>query len=420
MWEKNETFSISPISPLSPRAYIRQASNLRPWCWSRKPLCRWGVDIARSFATVASFCLLLALLGTAVADEPIEFNLLRLQSSQKATQSLRSPARFLWNEQALRDAVAGVGKAYSLTIWIDRRIDPTQSISYSPQAGIAGSELWPRDSLGARLEQALRSHGVHTGLAENVLVVGHHEDVVRMQAAAVRLHDAIHRLNPQLASEARPLQWQELTTPQQLIDQLAKQWGVTIQGDLPHDLMHAGKFQEATTLATQLALVCGGFSLEVVTNGPRSFALQPIQDEPVWTAVYPRNQLLFNELSAVRKRFPEGNVRTRNDLYTVQGDTNFHLAVQASQPAVRTGKVSERATWSFQIANAPVEAIMNNLASGIDLEIIWDPSCTDEQKRQLINLQVDEAALDELLKKVCDAAGLTFVRQGEKVTLQPR
>jgi hypothetical protein len=359
---------------------------------------------------------------SARGEEPIEFNLLTLSSSQAAARTLQSPARLLWDQQPLRDATAGVSQAYAVSIWIDRRIDPTQAVSYTPQTVPEISAIWPQDSLGAKLEQVLRGAGCGVGLVENVVVAAPPLQLPKMQAAAVRLHDALQRQEERMATEFRPLQWPELCTPQQLLDKIAQQWGITIQGTLPHDLMHAGRLQEPTTLATQLTLVCGGFGQEAVMVGPRTLALQPLSAATRWSANYPKKQLNASSFTAARNAFADSTVRCRNDACTVQGETNFHLAVQANLPAGRGGAAASdsRATWNFEIANAPVKAIMDSLAAGANLEIKWDPSCTEGQQSQLLSLKVQQASLDELLQQVCEAAGLRFTRQDKQVLLQPK
>ncbi len=359
-------------------------------------------------------------LATARGDEPIEFNLLRLSSSQTAARSLQTPARFLWDQQPLRDAAAGVSEAYAVSIWIDRRIDPTQSVTYLPQTLPERSISWPQDSLGARLEQVLREAECQVGLVENVVVVGPPLQIPKLQAAAVRLHNAVQKDDGRLATEFRPLQWPELSTPQQLLEKIAQNWGITIQGKLPHDLMHAGRLQEPSTLATQLTLVCGGFGQEAVVVAPRTVALQPLSEAASWSAVYSKKQLDVSKFAIARGAFPNCTVRCRDDLCTVQGETNFHIAIQADQPPPRTGAAASRATWNFEIANAPAKAIMESLAAGINLEITWDPNCTAEQQTQLLSLKVQQATLDELLEQVCEAAGLKFTRQDKQVLLQPK
>jgi hypothetical protein len=184
--------------------------------------------------------------------------------------------------------------------------------------------------------------------------------------------------------------------------------------------MHAGRLQEPTTLATQLTLVCGGFGQEAVVVGPRTLALQPLSATAHWSANYPKKQLDQSKFAIAREAFPDCTVRCRNEVCTVQGTTKFHMAIQAGLQTRRNGTGASRATWNFEIANAPAKAIMESLGAGINLEITWDPSCTAEQQSQLLSLKVQQATLDELLQQVCDAAGLQFTRQDKQVRLQPK
>lgn len=406
------------VSGEAPRR-SRGSSGVRSKVAREITVTRWLYSFAYGLFLSSVLCL-----DSARADEPIEFNLLTLSSSQTAARSLQLPARFLWDHQPLRDAAAGVSQAYTVSIWIDRRIDPTQPVTYLPQSIPELSATWPQDSLGARLEQVLRGADCEVGLVENVVVVGPRSELPKLQAAAVRLHDAIQRDDGRLATEFRPLQWSELSTPQQLLDRIAENWGITLQGQLPHDLMHAGRLLEPTTLATQLTLVCGGFGQEAVVVAPRALALRPMSEATSWNANYPKKQLDVAKFATARSQFPDATVRCRNDLCSVQGETNFHMSILADQPpprpGARAGATTSRATWNFEIANAPAKAIMESLATGINLEITWDPNCTAEQQSQLLSLKVQQATLDELLEQVCEAAGLKFTRQDKQVLLQPK
>lgn len=366
----------------------------------------------------------------------IKFNMLEMQTAQEAQRKMRASIRFLWDQQPLRDGVASLGRANGIAIWLDRRLDPGQLVSYLP-SDEGNSAGWPTGSLGARMQRVTEQLRVaqlgtgapaetqadaNCGLIENVWYLGPADALGRLQRAAIELQDDLHQRAPELARMQKPLEWPELATPQQILEEIAREWDIEIDGRLPHDLMHAGRLETPAHLATQLVLLCGGFELEPKLVSPTKFELVPLRPSATWTASYPKARVRSRDAASLRAAFPGSNVRGLGQAYELTGSTEFHLAMlqpsgQANDNRPGKGGVS---VWSFTIDKAPAEAIIANLASGIGLQVVWNEACTREQKSQLLTLTVDKATLDQLLTQVCEAAGLRYTRDGTNVELFPK
>lgn len=349
----------------------------------------------------------------------VGFNMLEMASTQAAHRSLQSSVRFLWDQQPLRQGLAALGNAHRLSIWLDRRVDPGMLVSYVPDDKHA-SPRWPVGSLGARLDQILNQLNLEMGLIESVLYIGPVGEASKLQRAAIVLQDTVHRMAPEIARQTKDWSWEELSTPQQLLDQLAQEWRLEIQGELPHDLLHAGQLAAPTHLATQLVLICSGFSKEPHWLEPQRIQLIPLENHVAWTATYPKSKLRTLDLPALRGIFPDCKLKFNGASCELTGETGFHLAMlQDARPNGGREKPGKLTVWSFAIDRTPADALVANLASGIGLRIEWSPECTREQKTQLLSLKVEQATLDQLLTQVCEAAGVKFVRDGTHVVLSP-
>jgi hypothetical protein len=359
------------------------------------------------------------------APPKVQVNLLEVRSSHDARQRLTTPIRFYWDQQPLREGLAAVASASGVAIWIDRRVDPNQAVTFGAEDSTTPRQ-WPAGSLGERLDEIAERLELDFGLIESVLYIGPRGQTARLQRAAVALHDELHRLAPALGRQQKEMAWQELITPQQLLAQLSAEWNIDIAGELPHDLMHAGRMPQPTHLATQLILACGGFGLEPKLIAPGRFELQPLDNESSWAASYPKAQLRTQDFPRLQRLFPGSQLRINGQAAELTGDTDLHIAMlplQTARTAREPGRKGEQGkvtVWSFAIEKAPTEAIIANLASGIGLEVVWNEACRPEHKSQLLSLKVDQAELDELLTQVCAAGGLRFSREGKRVELFPK
>ncbi|MEZ6135359.1 MAG: hypothetical protein R3C53_10660 [Pirellulaceae bacterium] len=344
----------------------------------------------------------------------VQYNLLDVPNAQPARRKLQQPIRFVWDQQALRAGLQNLSKAHRINLWVDRRLDPTQPVSYAPPVG----DTSPHDSmLLSRLQQLAAQMNASAGVIENLVYFGPSEHVEQIQRAAVVLHNTISQQDSRLANEARLLKWPELTTPQALLEIIEQQWSIQIEAKLPHDLMHAGELQTPSALATQLTIAAAGFDMEVEMVGHKQFKLVPLQKQSKFQAEYAKASIEADAIAELRRLYPGSQLKCRAARCTATGVANYHFALFAVE-AARTAADERR--WSLNVPNAPTSALMDRLAAGIGLQVTWDPACTDEHRNRLQVLEIKDASTQELLEKVCAAAGLSFRLEGDQLTLFPK
>ncbi len=344
----------------------------------------------------------------------VKTNLLETAAARKARQALMQSASFSWDQQPLRMGLEKLSQTYQIGIWCDRRIDPNQLVSFAP-AQASGLEA----SLLRRMEQLAAEMAAEVGVIENLLFLGPVGEVQRIQFSAQVLHDAVSQQDPALGNASRTLSWPELSTHQQLLNQVQQAWDIRVEGQLPHDLLHAGKLYEPTSLATQLSILAGGFGLSASAIGQRGFQLSPLPQDTRWKATYARSGLQTAQFAALRGLYSGSQLQARANNCTLLGVTNFHALMLAPPGSNRQANPRTR-VWSFQVENAPTSAIMEKLASSLGVELGWDPACTAEQQGKLQSLDIRQATTEALLNQICDAADLQY-RLGEKTLfLQPK
>ena len=258
-------------------------------------------------------------------------------------------------------------------------------------------------------------------MIENVVYIGPPGRAAAVQRAAVVLHDQISRAQGNTAATLSELGWPELTSSEQFLEVLERKWNIEVVGALPHDLFHTGAFVQPSTMATQLSVLCAGFELEVQWIQNNQLRLQPLQPQADWQATYPKSELQLRRINDLKTHYPHGQCITRGVASHVSGPTAYHLALLASElPAARPatiGRSNER--YEFQVANAPVEAVLDKLSMNIGFDVGWDPACTAAERSRLISFHVQQVNLDQLLAAVASASQLRIERQGASVSVKP-
>jgi hypothetical protein len=343
----------------------------------------------------------------------VKFNLLETSMSKVMQRTLRKESSFSWSNQPLSEGLAELAKNYKINIWLDRRLDPNQEVTFAPERA-AGMNA----TLAMRFERLGEAIQAQVGVIENVLYFGPIGETERIQRAAVQVHDAISQLDGKLGNESRQLSWAELSTPQSLLANIAKEWSVEIEGSVEHDLMHAGQLQNPTSLATQLAIVAGGFGFEAELTGNRQFRLITMAKKSLWKANYAKSSIDSAAFSKLRTNFPGSQMQqSRSNIVSLIGPTNFHLEMFAMKAGRSSVEFLDR-NWTFEF-EAPTSAIVDELArNGGEFE--WDAACTAEQRARRQTLKADSISTRDLLKRICDGADLSFTIEGEKIRLAPK
>lgn len=348
----------------------------------------------------------------------VQYNLLLLPSSQAANRTLEKNASFTWaGNRTIREGLASLGENFGISIWLDRRVDPSQLVNYKTTPN--------QTTLRVALSEVAALANAKMALIENVVYIGPEEFVSRAQRSAVELHDSISRQSADKSATGRQLRWAELATPGEVLADIARNWSIRIDGELPHDLLHSGELKTPCTLATQLTILLTGFEMEAKWVNNKHFRLTGMETRDSWRSTYAKNA--FNRArisaSAIRKlkqNFAGAAFRPSRDTVDVRGSTDFHLALllpakQRQQPAANI----LRQRWGFEVKNHSAKSIMEFLAAQIGFNLTWDPACSAVDLEAVVELKVDQATLDEILTSFNRASNLTARRKQLTVTVSP-
>lgn len=345
-------------------------------------------------------------------------NLLLLPTSVEARGRLKQSCQ-MSNEKPLRYTLVDIHGAYKLPFWLDRRVDLMQPAVVK--------RLDDSQTLGEELVRLATSCGIQGGFVENIYVMAPANRLARLQRSAVVLHGQLASKNKSLAAQSLALEWPDITSSNELLLIIAKQWNVQMPTvELPHDLMHEGMLPKCS-LATQLSLLLAGFDLQA-TLDPTSTAdriklkIDPLSSSTAWEDTYQRspNEATLKEL---RNRYPSGSVEVvKKDSVKVRGETNLHSDLLTPQTAPKRSNAnnSEQRYTLAPPQKVPVNDVVRTLSESMKFEAVWSPECNAKHRSALIQFSVTKVTRAELLKTIADAANLRFVDEGNRLLIYPK
>ena len=184
---------------------------------------------------------------------------------------LRQPVQISWSQSPLRPSLERLAQTQRVAVFLDRRLDPQRPLDLH----------LPLTPLAESLEQIARDQDAAVSWLDPVVYLGPPATTAKL-ATLLELNRQQLQQVPESARRGwetpAPTSWALLSQPRQLVQQMAGQRGVTLEGvdQIPHDLWAAQQLPPLDLLQ-QLTIVLAGFDLCVVldANGQARVASIP-------------------------------------------------------------------------------------------------------------------------------------------------
>jgi hypothetical protein len=336
-------------------------------------------------------------------------------------RKLDSSQSVAWAGRGLRDALSELSAVHTVAILLDRRVDPGQPLDVSFQQTPLGEVL---ESVAEQGNLALSRFGP-------VIVLGPREATRRLRTVAELRRADLARLTPAARSKwarSRAWQWDDLATPQELLERIASDVGARIENldVVPHDLW-AGADLPPLTLSDRLTLVLWQFDLTFELINPQGdFRLVSIPDEVAVERSYPAGRQAEERADELRKRLPGARIRVEGTKVVVQGlveeqELVDDAAAQA-RPAAQGTENLESLQLTLTVKQIPLSEVLNKLQQQLGLELRIDRAklaAAGHSLDERVSFEVKGASLDATLRAALSPAGLTFRRSGKQVEIVP-
>jgi hypothetical protein len=301
-------------------------------------------------------------------------------------QALTQQIDIVWSGNPVRQALGNLSRAQRVAILIDRRVDPGQKLDLKLD-GVP---------MGTALQTIADRCGLGTARLGPVVYVGPPAAAERLPTLAAAFEKDVRRLPPALRQkflQPKPLAWENLASPRDLLAELGRQNGVDIGGlaHVPHDLWAEADLPPIS-LVDRLTLIAVQFDLgfAVAANGS-GVELVPVADKlRKTTAEHPRAVVPQNAQKRPAAKPP----------------------ATAEEPPIKRLVVQEK----------PLEPVLRELGRQLDLEIKIDEEAIQAagiSLDQRVSVHVEQATVDEVLHELLKSTGLRFHRHQKVVEIMP-
>lgn len=317
----------------------------------------------------------------------------------------------------IRDQLRRLANRERVAIFLDRRIDPGQHVSFSARRITLATLL---DRLAAKVNGTT----VHVG---SVVYIGPRDEISGLsRVAAQRAKDA--RGLPDNVGRPflvkRAWQWDRLTEPHVLLDELAAEAGVTLDGmaRIPHDLWPHADLPPLTWTDRLTILLTGfGLTFELSEQG-RTVRLVPFPEYGLVAQSYTSERSLA-QWDRIAERFPHARMQRSPGSIMFKGTVEEHNRLRqllARQSSARPARRPQRKTvHSLRVNKQPVGAILKTFEQELQLRLEFAPNVREKLQTR-VTFDVRNVSLDELLTATLTPAALRFRRDGKVVRIQAR
>lgn len=300
-------------------------------------------------------------------------------------KSLSQKVDILWSGNPLRQAIGSLSRAQRVAFLVDRRVDPGQKLDLRFD-GV------PMETV---LMKIANSCGAGVSRLGSVVYLGPAYAAEQLPVLANECEKNVRRLpaaTQRKFLQTKPLVWDDLSSPRDLMAGLGQQGGIKIAGleQVPHDLWAAADLPPLS-LVDRLTLVAVQFDLTftVAADGTQ-IELVPVP---------------ANLRGAAANRSPP-----------------VAPQVLPKRPAAKPPGTEKTLIKRFEVQQKPLGLVLRELASKLDLELKIDEPAIQAagvSLDQRVSATVENATVDEALRKLLESTGLTFRRRQKTVQIVP-
>jgi hypothetical protein len=334
-------------------------------------------------------------------------------------EKLRRAISVSWKDVELRAALRSLSESQAIPVFLDRRIDPNQSLDF---------EAGPT-AVGEILYRIADQSGCGVCWLGPVAYFGPREAVASLIVQRERMLEQIRQLpgrRKRMWLEDGVFECPRLAQPAALLDQELRNLGLSdVRTSLPHDVWPAWHLPGVRTI-DRLILLTFGFGLwPKMQNG----SLSGFESFPVIASGNLRLRMAGADdsslLAEIQSRFPDVEARLektwllaeadRVRLYEIRRLVARRQFVADDSAAVTTGG---REVLSGRIKGSLGQALQT-AASGLSVELVFDPSLRPALLRQ-IDVRVNRVTHQELIERVLEGTELEYLLEDGKLQIRKK
>lgn len=322
-----------------------------------------------------------------------------------------------WQDIPLREALSRLSSAYQCAFLLDRRVDPDQALQFQ----VSDTEL------GDALRQLASQLKLGISVLSNAIYIGPTSTSERLATVVAMRRGDCSKLPPALRTatmRSSPMRWEELTTPRDLLRQLATECKLEIadlEQRIPHDLWPAAEFG-AMAWVERFSLLLAGFELTFkIDTKSSTLILTPFPQRVTIVRNFSKPTLSDARLGELSRRFPQLNLKREKGALRVEGlvEEIESIEREISLPRVTKAPQKTQDVYDLRIQGKELARVVREIAEsqGLELEIAAD--VPPEKLRAIIDLNLKDVTLERLVQEVAGSAGLKAKLQGNRIQITP-
>lgn len=337
------------------------------------------------------------------------------RTNEDFRRQLDSTIGFQWESNPIRQGLHSLATNQRVAIWLDRRVDP----------GFEVDLLVSDATFGEALQRVGSEIGGGVSFVGSVAYVGSKPVTGKLATLAAIRRDEVKQLptaaRTRFATSA-PWTWETLTTPRELLSQLALLAGAKVINIelIPHDLWPAGDLP-AMSLTDRMTLLLAGFDLtfEIARDGT-AIRLTPIPQHVSIERSYSPRASLNATTATIAEAFPGVGIRKDGARLMITGTFEEHEVIGrlARGETIRRAETTPGSKrFDLRVENQPIGAIIKAIAEREALQLRMDPA-SQAKLQQRISLDVKQLTLEELLDRALMSTGVTHRIEGGELHLR--
>jgi len=333
-------------------------------------------------------------------------------------KQLQSPVDLTWEEVPLRDGLMRLGETQRVAIFLDRRVDPDQTMKMA----------FSDERLELVLQRIAAQLGIGMARVGDVIYLGPQETASRLPTVAELqaqfAKSSGHREAVKLL-DRKKRSWPKLSTPRELLTEVATQhemqWN-NLGAVIKHDLWPAVDFPAMKT-TEYLTLILAGYDASYrfnKTDDKLELQLIPIPEDLSLTRIYRYAGNHDEAIEKITQLFPDAQVKS---------DGKRQLAVTGSQQvqdqvakllrgntARNTVVMPGEKRYTLNVEQLPLGPVLDALEQqlGMEFEV---PDGAEEALAQRISFSVKTADMQGLLDAVFEGTDFSYEIQEKKIVV---
>lgn len=327
-----------------------------------------------------------------------------LQDSQLTRAATTAAVSVEWQEAPLRDRLNELAKRQNIGIFLDRRVNGSQSVSISAINVTFEEFVW---RLCEQLELGVcRIENVYYVGPKSTAGVLQHE--LRLINSSIAGSDATMRRK---WLTKRTFSIAELAEPRNLIANACQSVDCepTQLESIPHDLWRESSFPPSST-ATMLTLLLAGFdkSFEADSN-LKSLAIVDIPEREIVTRSYKYEGKTKPLVTEIANAYPDIDIDTSiKKTLTVSGPADDLLGIHRMVVHDQIAEVADLSQQLFTIQTAEKRgSILASIANQLQRKLVYTQDQT-EKLSERIELDLANASVDQLIRETLKGSGFGY------------